>query len=294
MISGRRSCCGCSSGGSCRGIAARYLSALLPGGQNECMSEDLADLPIDPDDDDFDDVASGTSRAEAGGRGSRLRIGLLAIAASMLAVVGVAAVATRHVPDFYRQRAVLDDASGAVSEQAARRVVSDVSALHASFIREGRWEAAFAENDINAWLATDLPRNHASLLPTMASAPRTRFSPHRIQIGLRLGSGVVSAVGWLVLEVQLREPNQLGLVVHEARLGGLPLPHGPIQQEIRRRFDQLGMVTAMRRLDDRNVLVVYIPSTHESGGMSHWLESLSIGEGSIAFAGRTMSGREHP
>jgi hypothetical protein len=195
------------------------------------------------------------------------------------------------VPDFYRQRQASADTSDAVGEQAARRIVSDVSALHASFIREGNWEAVFSESDINAWLATDLPRNHARLLPSMLSAPRVRLSPQRIQVGLRVGSGLVSAVGWIVLQLQLREPNQLGLVVEEARLGGLPLPHGPIQQEIRRRIDQLGMVTTVRRLDDRNVLVVYIPSTHESGGMSHWLESLSIGEGSIAFAGRTLSGR---
>jgi hypothetical protein len=207
--------------------------------------------------------------------------------------VVVAVCATRHVPEFYRQGLSVDESSGTAAEQAARRVVSDASALHASFSREGRWEAAFAEDDINAWLATDLPRNHSRLLPTMVSDPRVRLSPQRIQIGMRLGSGFVSAVGWLVIEVRLREPNQLGLVVQEARVGGLPLPHGPIQQEIRRRLDRLGMVTAARRLDDRNVLVVYIPSTHESGGTSHWLESLSIGEGSIAFAGRTVSGREH-
>lgn len=257
------------------------------------MSAAQTDRPIDPDDDDFDDDASlGGAASRARGRWQWLRRLMLATVAAVVVAGTVIALATRHVPDFYRQRLAATDPGDAVTEQAARRVVSDVSALHAAFVREGRWEAAFAEADINAWLATDLPRNHARLLPTMVSAPRVRLAPQQVQIGLRLGSGVVSAVSWLVLEIRLREPNQLGILVEEARVGGIPLPHGPIQQELRRRFDQLGMVTAVRRLDDRNVLVVYIPSTHESGGMSHWLESLSIGEGSIAFAGRTISGRE--
>ena len=37
--------------------------------------------------------------------------------------------------------------------------------------------------------------------------------------------------------------------------------------------------------------MVYIPSTHESGGMSHWLESLSLAEGSVTVAGRTLAAR---
>ncbi|MGI9177078.1 MAG: hypothetical protein ACR2IT_04395 [Pirellulales bacterium] len=258
------------------------------------MSEAQTDRLIDPENDDFDDdIALGGAVLLARGRWQWLRRLLLATVAAIVVAVTVIALTTRHVPDFYRQRLAAGELAGAAAEQAGRRVVSDVSALHAAFIREGRWEAAFTEADINAWLATDLPRNHTRLLPTMVSAPRVRLAPQQVQIGLRLGSGIVSAVSWLVLEIRLREPNQLGIVVVEARLGGLPLPHGPIQREIRRRFDQLGMVTTMRRLDDRNVLVVYIPSTHESGGMSHWLESLSIGEGSIAFAGHTISGREH-
>jgi len=50
--------------------------------------------------------------------------------------------------------------------------------------------------------------------------------------------------------------------------------------------------TSTRQLDGRSVLVVYIPSTHESGGPSHWLEALSIGDGSLAVAGRTLVHRE--
>ena len=234
------------------------------------------------------DAADAVPAASPGKRRSpaRLAVVLAALMAAMLAVAGFAAT---RVPEFYRQRLTVDH-----PEDSARRLVSDVSALHASFIREGAWEAAFSEHDVNAWLASDLPRNHGRLLPRAVSEPRLRFTPRRVHAAGRIGSRLASTVAVLVAEVQLREPNQLGIVVEDACLGSLPLPRGLVLGEIRRRFDQIGMVTAVRRMDGRTVLVVYIPSTHESGGMSHWLEALSIGEGTVAFAGHTRPGRTSP
>lgn len=242
---------------------------------------------------DHDSEAHAAVAGPAPRRRRMLRGLLVAVAVLAITIVAAAAAACR-VPEFYRQRIAAGDADSPAAEQSARRLVSDISALHASFIREGSWEASFTEADVNAWLTTDLPKNHRGMLPDLLSAPRVRFSPRRVRGGVRIGTGLVSAVAMLEVEVQLREPNQLGIVVGEARLGSLPLPHSLVLGEIRRRFDRLGMVTAVRRLDDRSVLVVYIPSTHESGGTSHWLESLAIGEGTIACAGRTLAGRTPP
>ena len=248
--------------------------------QNHGMN--LTEAGVRPDAEEAVAAASPVRRRSP----ARLAVVIAAVAACALAV---AAFAATRVPEFYRQRLVFDRA-----EDAGGRLVSDVSALHASFIREGAWEAAFSERDVNAWLAHDLPRNHGRLLPRAVSEPRLRFTPRRVHAAVRIGGGLASTVAVLVAEVQLREPNQLGIVVEDARLGSLPLPRGLVLGEIRRRFDQIGMVTAVRRLDGRTVLVVYIPSTHESGGMSHWLESLSIGEGTVAFAGHTRPGRSPP
>ena len=234
------------------------------------------------------DAEDAVPAASPGRRRSPARLAVV-LAALMVAIVAIAGFAATRVPEFYRQRLAVER-----EEDSARRLVSDVSALHASFIREGAWEAAFSEHDVNAWLASDLPRNHGRLLPRAVSEPRLRFTPRRVHAAVRIGGSLASTVAVLVAEVQLREPNQLGIVVEDACLGSLPLPRGLVLGEIRRRFDQIGMVTAVRRMDGRTVLVVYIPSTHESGGMSHWLEALSIGEGTVAFAGHTRPGRSTP
>lgn len=203
----------------------------------------------------------------------------------MLAVLGLlAGVVLVPVPAFYRARTL---SQLPTPEQGARRLVSDVSALRAAVVREGRWEAAIDERDVNAWLAIDLPRNHPGLLPDGITAPRVRFAPQRVEAGVRVGAGPCAAIAAVVAEVRLREPNQLGITLVDARLGGLPLPRGPVLAAVEQAFRRLGMFTTVRRLDGRSVLVVYIPSTHEEGGIGHWLESFAIGEGTIAVSGRT-------
>jgi hypothetical protein len=211
-------------------------------------------------------------------------VGIVALG---LAAVGLAAAL--RVPEAFRGPPF---AKRAGAEEAARRFVSGLSALHAAFIREGAWEGAFAEDDVNSWLATDLRKNHRDVLPNRVTDLQVDFRPRQIAASARLAVAGLRPVASVVLGVRLREPNQLGVTVEQAAVGAIPLPGGPILAEVRRRFEQLGMVTSTRQLDGRSVLVVYIPSTHESGGPSHWLEALSIGDGSLAVAGRTLVHRE--
>lgn len=223
-----------------------------------------------------------------GRRGLLRRVSILA-GISLTAMVAALVIAASLEPASHRGPSITDRPEAA---EASRRFVNGISALHAALMREGSWEGAFIEDDANAWLATDLPRNHRNLLPARVTEPRIDLQPRRVAISARVALAGLRPVATIVLGVRLREPNQLGVTVEEAWLGAIPLPVGPVLNAVRQRFDQLGMVTSIRRLDDRSVLVVYIPSTHEAGGPSHWLESLSIADGSVAVAGRTLVRRE--
>lgn len=232
--------------------------------------------------------------ATSGGVAGR-RLGLFS-AACLVAIGVVTAVLASLAawePRFYRERAVVGG-DVAAAEQAARRVVSDVSALRAAVVRPGSWEAVLDERGINAWFALDQPRNHAAILPPGVSAARVRLAAGRLQVGVRLGVGPVASVAWVELEIRLREPNQLGIVVEDAGLGHLPLPRGWMLGDLARRLRRLGLVATVRPLDGRRVLVVYIPSTHDAGGASHWLETLGVGEGFVAVRGRTLPPGDRP
>jgi len=220
----------------------------------------------------------------------RLARWLLGVALTLTAAGVVVAAAARQVPAFYRDRVAPVAGATEAAEQAARRLVSDLGGLQAAMVRAGRWEAALDDRDINAWLAIDLPRNHAMLLPRCSSEPRIRLAPGRIDVAMRIGVGAVSTVAWAAVDLRLRGPNQLAIEVQDAGLGALPLPRGPVLAELRRRLGRAGLATSSLRLDGRSVLVVYLSAASGAGGATQWLESLALGEGTIAFAGRTLEG----
>ena len=219
-------------------------------------------------------------------------LGVLALASVCVATL------LKYEPGFYRQlatpvasvsgdRGPADDAADV--EALARRAVTKASGWHASISRPGGWETAVTADEINAWLAIDLPRNHPRWLPQGVSQPRLDFGPRHVRLGTRVGYGPLTAVAWFDCEVVLRDVNHLAIVLEEARLGAIPIPRPPILRELARRIGRLGMVTDLRMLDGRMVLMVYIPSTHDAGATSYWLESLSIGDGELLMAGETRS-----
>lgn len=212
--------------------------------------------------------------------------------AALACAVAVVGLLVRHEPAFYRSRApaaALDGEPPPGQATLGRRLMTKLSALNADLGRPGPWGAAITEGEINAWLATDLPRNHARLLPAGVSDPRVAIASRRLRVGARVGGMMLGGVVMLDIEVMLRAVNQIGIVVVDARLGRLPLPRGPVTHEIARRIDSLGMATELRRVDGRTLLVVYIPSTHDAGATSHWLESFALENGEVLVSGVTRA-----
>jgi hypothetical protein len=250
----------------------------------------ISDLP----DDDF-------PPSQSPGSGRLRRFFLLALA-GLAVVFAASVVVVGRSPEFYRVRLPVGGpladreptAATAVAEQSARRLVTTASALHADFLKVGRWEGVFEERQLNAWLAVDLPRNHAGLLPASIASPRVQLLPGRLRAGVRVGQGWLAATVWVEAQLTLRDVNQLGITLLDARLGSLPLPRGPILRWIARRIEPLGAVTEIRRGEGQSLLVVYIPSTHQAGGVSHWLEAVRLADGELAVSGETRRGPVTP
>jgi hypothetical protein len=226
-------------------------------------------------------TAAGSSRPSW--RGVSLGVG-----ATLALLVAAALGLVRHVPGFYLRGEAATRIPEA--EVLARRTVSKASAWHASLSRQGEWDAAVTADELNAWLALDLPRNHPRWLPRGVSAPRVEFRPRHLTAGARVGAGPLSAIAWADLEVVLRGRNQVTISVERARLGAVPLPTAPLIGDIARRLRRLGMVTELRRVGGRTSLAVYIPSTHDAGATSYWLESMAFEDGEWLAAGRTRGG----
>lgn len=203
------------------------------------------------------------------------------------AVVAIAAV--RHEPAFFRGRL----GAGQVPEAArsARRLVTKVAAIQAAVSRPGPWELAITDEEVNAWLALDLPRNHSRLLGGGVVDPRVAFERRRLAVASRVKLGPFAAVVSLVLDVRLRESNQIELAVADARLGAIPLPHGPVLRWLAKAATPLGLVAEVRRLDGRGVLVVSMILPSASGAGRPTLVALALEPGELLAGGETREGR---
>lgn len=232
----------------------------------------------------------------------RLRRLLPLAAGGLTAGLVALVVAAGWTPDFYRARlpagGPLDGrdpaAAAAAAEPAARRLVTRAASLRAALEQVGPWEGVFSEGEINAFLALDVPRNHALVLPGWCREPRVELLPGRLRAAVLVGYGPLAAPLWIDADVTLQGPNQLRLAVTRARLGLVPLPARAVLGEFARRLGRLGAVAEIRRGGDRPVLVVYIPSTHEPGGLSQWLQAIRLAAGELAVAGETRRGPVRP
>ncbi len=210
------------------------------------------------------------------------------VALAVAALLAVALVVLRYEPAFYRPLLMPAVGSGE-AEAMARRAVTKASAAHAALSRPGPWDMALSADEINAWLAVDLPRNHPQLLPRRVTQPRLVFEPGRVLAAARVGYGPLSAVASGRLAVVLHAPNQLTLTIEEARIGAVPLPTATLLRDLGRRLARLGLVTEIRPRDGGLKLEVFIPSTHDAGATSTWLESLAVQAGELLLAGQTRT-----
>jgi len=213
------------------------------------------------------------------------------------AVVGV--VAAGIPPEFYRDRlAALPTVSPNVpppvaAEQASRRLVTKVAALQAALDRDGAWEAALAEDEFNGWLAIDLPRNHALLLPAGWSDPRLALESGRIRAAARKAVlGPLGGIVSLALDVRLRQRNVVECTVADARLGVIPLPRAAWLHWIATRLGPLGLPTEIRRRDGESTLVITLAATDRR---QVTLEALAVDARELLMAGtvtRAARGRD--
>lgn len=217
------------------------------------------------------------------------------LGAGLAAAVLVLVILLRYEPGFYRDARVQGgpDRLGArpadadTVEGLARRAMTRAATWHAALGEEGPWELVLTAVEVNAWLAIDLPRNHAKLLPRGVSDPRIALGARHLRCGARMGLGPLSAVAWVDLEVVLRDVNQLAIAIDEARLGAIPLPRAAVLQNLAGRLGDLGAVAEVRRVDGRPVLMVYIPSAQDGRFPGCRLEALAVDAGELLLSGRT-------
>jgi hypothetical protein len=129
-------------------------------------------------------------------------------------------MAVSHHPNFYRLLLSNQPDQDLLQTRGQRFLAAAIELAAAQ--DEPEWSQTFAESDVNGWLANQLPRDHADLLPDGVSAPRVEL----LNDVVRLAVQVDQCVGRSVLSCELRPSvvdDKLRLEISGVRCGAIPL-----------------------------------------------------------------------
>jgi hypothetical protein len=196
-------------------------------------------------------------------------------------------LALRAEPEFYRRALTGDPAAmRAGSEELLRQA----AALEGAVQREGRWELLVTAEQINGWLAVDLPKNHPRALPPEMSDPRVDISGGVLTVACRYHQSGVNCVLSLSLRPYLTEGKTLAVQVVGARVGILPAPLGRVVDEISKSAGQLNLQLRWQRGDDGNpVALLSMPDDADHHVV---LETIRLEDGKIYIAGASKRGKK--
>lgn len=218
------------------------------------------------------------------GRRHRRRLAVAGLITVLLVVTFVAA--TRYQPALTRAQIP----AGTDLERAAARMLTKASAIRAGLIRTGDWGEAISDVEVNAWLMHDLPRIAPTALPTWVRSPAIRFLPRRVAVSAHVGTGLLAARWWALLDVTLRRDNELAIGVDSAGLGAVPFPPGPVLDALEAGARQAGLQAQRGTFEGRPTLIVSLPGRidgAEARGSEYHLEGLRVDDGEAVIAGST-------
>jgi hypothetical protein len=195
---------------------------------------------------------------------------------------------TQHVPDFYRQ-ILTSTASPAQQFQVADELERDVLELHNAATKPGRWDAEFTDEQINAWLAALLPRNHPQALPAEIRDPRVKIAAQSAQLAWRLESERFKTVISVQADVYLTDqPNQVAIRLHAVRAGWVPVPLTQILDRVSDAARRAGVDLSWSQREGDPVALLRVPSRHpQFEDRELYLDALELSDGKVSLSGHT-------
>jgi hypothetical protein len=221
-----------------------------------------------------------------------LRIGAISFCLLLaLAGIGFFAVwwSAAHVPDFYEKALSAEPQRMAV---AGDKLEENILDLRNSSLQEGQWRAVFTDEQINGWLAVDMPQKFAGALPPQLKDPRVAIEPDVAYAAARYESPQMTAVISLAVEVRLTdEPNELAIRVRQARAGLLPVPLSDWLDQVSAAAAESGIPLRWIEEEGDPVAIVSIPlEDTENPGHILRLRQIELRAGELIVVGVTEDG----
>ncbi|HEY2410705.1 MAG TPA: hypothetical protein VGI40_00600 [Pirellulaceae bacterium] len=205
---------------------------------------------------------------------------------SLLAIcIAAAYFASQQPPRFYRQAMTASSADALRHGENFERAALD---LHNSAQHLGRWEISLTADEINGWLATDLPAKFPRLLPTGISDPRVAIDGDVFHLAVRYQRGSVDTVLSIAGEAYLTaQTNEVAIRLDSARAGLVPIPLGRVIQEINDRAERADVNLRWTEVKGSPVALLRLPLESDNSERRSVLDRLDTRPNQILLAGRT-------
>jgi hypothetical protein len=209
---------------------------------------------------------------------------LIGGALAMIAMVLLLRMLLRRAPDFYREEL----AQSAAGQQAASDAcLANMTATVSQAQRPGDWRAEFSEDELNGWLAYDLPNNHPELADETVGSPRVDFEAQQGQIAFEY-RGVLTTYVNVSFDAEVRDQNTVAIRFIRLRGGAVPLPLGAIIEPLTAIASQLGQSVQWTEEDGYPVaLLTLVPPDGDAPAIE--LVRVSIEQDRIVLEGSTKS-----
>lgn len=214
---------------------------------------------------------------------------------SVISLVGLGVFAyyayqsAQTMPDFYRQSLALAPQqlaeSGAVFEN---RVLE----LQHSAQVEGDWQTIFTEDQVNGWLAVDMPRKFPKWLPKSVSQPRVSIEPGELKFACRFESRKLSGIVVATADAFCTEKeNEVGVRIRSVSSGIIPIPVKRIADAITKGLHETGVPASWTEIEGDPVALITLPRsvTDVSDEFSVLLTNVEIQEKQIVLTGKTVA-----
>lgn len=215
---------------------------------------------------------------------TRKKLGYIALGllTGVLATGGIVVWALFQVPDFYRQAMALDvdpQTRKAIAKKFTQRTIQFVDSVrYADY-----WTEEFTEQQVNSWLAEELHREYADVVPPEMKDPRVRIEDGWVQVGFRYERPNWDGVVSFKLRPWVPRPNQLALEIAAVRAGLMPIPLDDVLKEISGQFALRGWRVERMQSGENDVLLIHLESNEESYAV---LESVAVRDGAVTISGR--------
>ena len=220
----------------------------------------------------------------------RILFGAITLTSLVAVSIACAYWLSQREPEFYQK--ALQQPLEIATEKGAELETS-VLDLYNSVLQAERWRGAATEEQINGWLAVELPAKFPELLPAQVLAdPRISIEMDEISFAGRTHFRGLKGIAVARLNLfKTDQPNQFAIHFRSVYIGVVPIPIKSCAEQIDQVLQQRGYQTQWFDREDGPLMTVTVPEDYLVVQDLYRLnvETLDLEDGQIVVSGTTVN-----